>query len=426
MAGNPMISLIRPEALQGKAYARLAHPPLIANPSLKRPLLIAAAALVLVVSAMAAIPIKTSYRGYGVVAATPNARVIRSTRSGQVVRLVKVGDSMMENSVVAVVEQALQTEGGGNPAKSSASRLAMLSQTRQADLRLLNERYMISSAIAAEEEKSLNERLEAAERLARNQGGLVAESETLLSRVAGMNGHVTRLDTLALAERTVNARNRLIELQAEQKKLKSDLADKIRSKRLVEIDHARDVDRTNRQYESSENELLEKATAQSSGMTAGASGTVSVVYKRIGDWVSAGDEIALLGDPNAATDSQARITLQVPAELANLLNERQVARVWPGGSRRGDPAYLGGVFAIEQRTAEGYRLSTQQPGGVPGSFVAHIAIGLAQMSGQLSSHGLRPGSEVEVEIVFGARPLYEALLPRRLTRAMARGSERPK
>lgn len=426
MSGNDMLTLIRPEALQGKAYARLALPPLIANPALKLPLLVAACALAMVVGAIAFVPIKSSYRGYGVVAAAPHARVVRATRSGQIIKLAKVGDSMTEDAVVAVVDQAVQTESGRNPAKSSATRLTMLSQTRENDRRLLDERYSLSRAIAVEEERALKERLDATGRLARNQEGLVSESNALLARISGMNDHVTRLDTLALAERTVNARNRLIDLQADLRKLKSDVADKVRSKRLIEIDHTREVDRIARQYEANETELLEKSTSQSTGIMAGVAGSIAAVYKRIGDWVSAGDEVALVGDFQGASDMESRVTLQVPAELANLLSERQVARVWPAGSKRGDAPLIGAVDAIAQRTVEGYRLSRQQPGGVPGSFVAYIALRLVQVDAQGLSGSLRPGSEVEAEVVFGTRPLYESLLPRRFADVAARGIERQK
>lgn len=408
-------TLIRPEALEGKAYARLAHPLLIANPSLVRPLLAAVVTAILVLGVLVFLPLTTSHRGYGVVSAAVNSTVVRATKPGQIVKIANQGERVVSAGPISFIEQPVQTEGGRNPAEGYTIRLHKLVEDRDADIKLIDERFALSMALATEAERSLAEQITSVEHGIRNQARLVNEAEALTARLSGVAEYVTRVDTLALAERTVAAQNRLLDLQAATKKLRSDLGESSRSKRVLEIDHSRERERLRHQFQQEETILLEKATSQNFVIPSPIDGEVLAIYKKRGDWVTAGDEIALIGEhPTGKTKT---LSIQIPSELANLLAEKQLVRVWPNGTRRSDSPVVGTVTGIEQNTPEGYRLGGQQPGGAPGSFIAHVSLDEAQPDFGEGVVELRVGSEIEMEIVFGTRPLYEALLPRRLTRA---------
>jgi biotin carboxyl carrier protein len=414
-ANDAKAGLIRPEAVEGKAYARLAHPLLIANPSLLRPLTITLFTATLLVAGLALLPLTNSHRGYGVVSAGISSTVVRSAKAGQIVRIVSQGERVTATGAISFIEQPLQTEGGRNPSDGYTARLRKLAGDRDADLKLLNERFALSMSLAAQVERSLIEQISSLEASVQNQSRLVKEAEALTARISGVAAYVTRLDTLALAERTVGAQNRLLDLHSQVKKLKTDLIEKARSKRVLEIDQVREEDKIQRQFQFEEAALLEKAASQNFIIPSPIDGEVLTVYKKRGDWVTAGDEIALVGD--RAVSKSKTLSIQIPSELANLLLEKQLVRVWPNGTRRSDPPLVGTVHGIEQRTPEGYRVSGQQPGSAAGSFVAHVALDQVQQS----DYGdgipeLRAGSEVEMEIIFGTKRLYETLLPRRLTK----------
>jgi biotin carboxyl carrier protein len=416
--GNSAKMLIRPEALEGKSYARLAHPLLVANPSLFRPLLVAAVTSILVLGVLGFTPLTTSYRGYGVVSAAVNSTVVRATRPGQVVKVASQGERTRKGEPISFIEQPVQTDAGRNPAAGYADRLRRLADDRDADIKLLTERYTLSMSLAIDAERALIEQIKTVEKGIRNQAALVSEAEAMTARLSTVAGHVTRLDALALAERTVGAQNRLLDLQAGARKLNSDLTERTRSKRVLEIDHAREQERLRHQFQQEEAALLEKAASHNFVIPSPIDGEVLAVYKRPGDWVTAGDEIAIVGERSASKAKT--LSIQVPGELANLLAEKQPVRVWPNGIRRSDSPLVGTVEGIEQRTPEGYRVRGQQPGGAPGSFVAHVSLDEAQRDFGEGVVELRVGSEVEMEIVFGTKPLYEALLPRRLTKSWAR------
>lgn len=411
------IGLIRPEALEGKAYARLAHPLLIANPSLVRPLLAALATCTLVVATLAFLPLTRSYRGYGVVSASVDATVVRATRPGQIVRVAGAGTHVAAADAVSLIEQPLRTEDGRSPAEAYSSQLGRLARERASDLRLLEERFALSRAARAQSERSLKERLGSLEASIRNQSALVAEAEALFERFSGFSGYVTRLDMLALTERKVSAQNRLLDLQGESRRLQTELAESTRATRISEIDHVREQERLRHEYQVDETALLEKEASQAFTIPSPTGGQVLAVYKKRGDWVSAGDEIALVGERESGAHATA-LSIQVPGELANLLAVGQTVRVWPNVARRSDPPLAGSVSLVEQRTPEGYRLSGRQPGSAPGSFVAHVALEAGSAPGNVPRH-MRVGSEVEMEIVFGSRRLYEVLLPQRVARRVA-------
>ena len=301
-------ALIRPEALEGKAYARLAHPLIIANPSLKRPLLASLVAAVLVVVGLGVVPVSTSHRGLGVISAAASSTVVRADRQGQVRQIANQGARVSAGSAISVIDSEL-------------------------------------------------------------------------------------------------------------KRLQTDLAEQTRARRVLEIDNAHAQKRLRPQFQSEDTGLLDKTAGHNFVVPSPTDGEVLAIYKKVGDWITPGDEIALVGQrPSGANKG---LTIFVPPEVANLLAEKQLVRVWPNGSGRGDAPLIGTVQTVEQRTLEGYRVHGQQPGAVPGSFVAHVALNEVQASYREGLPELRAGSETEVEIVFGSRRLYEALLPRRLAKGFA-------
>ncbi len=414
-ANDAKTGLIRAEALEGKAYARLAHPLLVANPSLLQPLAITLFTATVLVTGLALLPLTHSHRGYGVVSDGMSSTVVRSAKAGQIVRIVSQGERVTATGAISFIEQSFQTEGGRNPSDGYTTRLGKLVSDRDADLKLLNERFALSMSLAAQVERSLTEQISSLEASVQNQSRLVKEAEALTARISGVAAYVTRLDTLALTERTVGAQNRLLDLHSQVKKLKTDLIEQARSKRLLEIDQMREQDKIQRQFQFEESALLEKAASQNFIIPSPIDGEVLTVYKKPGDWVTAGDEIALVG--NKSMSKSKTLSIQIPSELANLLLEKQPVRIWPNSTRRSDPPLVGTVHIIEQRTPEGYRVSRQQPGSAAGSFIAHVALDQVQQS----KYGdgvpeLRAGSAVEMEIIFGTKRLYETLLPRRLAK----------
>ena len=143
-ANDAKTGLIRAEALEGKAYARLAHPLLVANPSLLQPLAITLFTATVLVTGLALLPLTHSHRGYGVVSDGMSSTVVRSAKAGQIVRIVSQGERVTATGAISFIEQSFQTEGGRNPSDGYTTRLGKLVSDRDADLKLLNERFALS------------------------------------------------------------------------------------------------------------------------------------------------------------------------------------------------------------------------------------------------------------------------------------------
>lgn len=407
--------LLRPESLQGKAYARLSHPLAIAPPSMGRSLGTAAAIVLAITLALTLTPVKGSFRGAGVIAAPKGSHIVRAANTGQVIRIAQEGQVVTPGAVIAVIGQLAQSEGGANPAISISSRIEATRRARESETRLLDEKHRLSMLIATEAETSARDRLTVVEKLTKNQQDLVVESEALYRRVGGTAGYVTRIDALSLAERNTAAKNRLLDMEVEAKRLRQDIVDKQRTRRLLEIEYTREIERLRRQFDAEQGDLIEKSIARNAAVPAAAAGTVATVYKRLGDWVATGDEVALVLEDQTLPSESVHISAGVREDSANKLAIGQLAYVWPYGFHDNDAPLTGTVTRVEQRTRESERLKARQFAGVPGSFVAHIEL---QNSPRLRvlRQRLRPGAEVEVEIVFESLPLYLSLLPRGIRR----------
>jgi hypothetical protein len=377
---------------------------------------VAAVAVASVLALLALVPLTNAYRGGGIVAAAPGSVIVRASKAGQLARIAVAGDAVERTSVLAVVEKPAQTESGSSAAKESEERLASLNAKREGVLRLIAEKYEISLLGARQSEALLKERLAMLKTQFRGQQDLAAEAEALRERLAALHGQVTRLDTLSLAERSVAARGRLLELEADMRRTEVELQAKAREMRVLEIDRARESESAARLYSQEQGELLQRATSESSAVLAGAPGVVRVLYKQKGDWVAPGDELAMVSAGGGDAAASRTVTVHVPAAQANLLARGQAARVWPAGSRKADAPLTGKVAAVSQRTAEGSRVRAEA-GSAPGSFVADVALDAGGANAENGLAMLRAGSEVDVEIVFGSTPLYEALLPKRFTRS---------
>jgi biotin carboxyl carrier protein len=406
--GGDLASLVRPEALQGKAYARLARPPLIANVPLGRPLAATFASGSAIVALLAVMPVSTSYRGHGIVSEAHATTVIRAPRPGQVMRILTQGSDMEAADAVVEIEQPLLGEGGRDPAALTRAHLSRVIDERDAELRLATERHDLALLQVTERERSLQRQLASRNEATRNIAALARQAQQLADRVAAdAAGHVSRLDALAIGERTVAARNRHLELDAEANRLRSELAELARHRRIAQIDRLRELDEIKRRHAAQEAALLERSGAQAFSVPAQRRGTVLAVYRQRGDWVSAGDELVLMG-PRGDRGAQLRLKVPVPPELANLVAAGQAARVWVNPKRRSEAPFSAKVLAVEQRAGTAATAPEHRR-----AFVVEVAVDDRGVLARSGLADMRPGSRVEVEIIFGAQPLYESLLPRR-------------
>lgn len=410
--------LIRPEALQGKAYARLANPPLIANVALARPVAVALGCAGLLFLLLSLLPVKTSYRATGAVALASTTSPVRAPRAGQLMRIGMPGDRIARAESVAFLEQPIQSDDGRDPAAPTRKSLAQLANDQNQDLRLLSERFELAHQQLLERDRTLAMLRASNTDAIRHTQALAEQAQRLSDKLSSdAAGYVTRIDALALAERTVTAHNHLIDLQTEQVRLQAEQRDVARSRRILAIDRQRELDEVRRKYLTQEAALLDRSGNQRFSVPAPVDGQVLAVFRRLGDWVAAGDDLLLIG-PGGSEPGPAHLTVPIPGDLANLLAVGQQAWVWANPKRPNEAPLPARVISVDPLGADTETTSARQSAASPfaRAYVARVALDRGESLLHSGLAEVRPGSKVDVEIIFGSQPLYEALLPKRLSR----------
>ncbi len=422
-AGAPrgVLHLIRPEALAGKEYSRLSHPHRLARVPFLAHGLITACAGVALVAAVAFLPVNNAYRTMGTILHASPSTIVRAPDAGQVTRIAAEGMHLQSGGLIASLAQVREGPGGRNPARMETEALARLAKERDVELRLVEERFALSVQSLRLTEQMERDRLASVKASEGNQALLAEQAQALVDRIAASGGGtVSRMDALAVTERSVAARNRRLELQAERVRIEATLQDLERRRRIQEIDRARELDRLERQFHAEEAASLERLAKQAFSVPAQQGGTVLAVYKQVGDWVAAGDELALLGEPAVAGDL-GHVVLEVPAEIATSVRVGQQARIRARVNGASESPMSAHLVALEQRAGEGSRLRGT-PGAAPGASPARSPLDPGQQALGPRQADPRVGAKVEVELILDRQRLYETLLPQRMRTSRATGS----
>lgn len=407
---------MRPEALRGRAYARLARPGLLEGLSLRMPLAVALFAAVSISVLVIYLPISTTYTAYGFVANKQASSVVRAPKTGQLVHVAPLGTDVPDGGVVGQISQAVMAEGGRDPRVLNSEQLRQLTTEREAALRLIEEKFDLSMLQLINREHFLEDRIKVSTSNLRTIESLSEQAQRLSDAVnAEPLRVVSKLDALGISDKAATLKNREFEIRSELDRTKSDLLDIASSKRILTINKLRDRDETRRQFAALEASLLERSGALNMSIPSHSAGRVLATYKQAGEWVNSGDEIALIGPPNQDAWGL-KFYVPVSADIANLIKIGQTVRIWVNAHRKGDSPVVGRLVALdrsgEYREQSRVGLQKQQTS----SFVAVVELEQGNADNDLALKTLRIESQVEVEIVLGVQRLYEALLPNRLTR----------
>lgn len=413
--GNPRLSdLVRPEAVRGKAWARLSRPSLVANASLRLPVTLSVLSLVALVALVAWLPVPATFRHAGIVTQGPRAAIVRSPKAGQLESIAAVAQSVSARQPVAVVAQSLRTDGDRDPRLATSRTLAEIDEAKRSELRLVEERHEASLAQLASRERVLKTRQAGIEQSLANMRSLAEHArkteERLTTEAAGF---ITRMDALSIAERATSASNRLLELRMEQDRISAELQDIRGANRIQEIDYQRSAQEIHRRYLNEEMALVDRSAQQGFSLPSPIDGVVRAAYKKPGAWISPGDELLLIETSRAADDDSVIVRVPCPANLINQVVVGQRATVWLNPHRRDEPARSGKVVAVEQSADDGSS-GAQLPEAR--LFAVNVALTRAPSGSQPEAIAVRVGSEVEVELLLSSQRLYEAILPTRVTR----------
>lgn len=407
---------MRPEALRGRAYARLARPGLLEGLSLRMPLAVALFAAVSISVLVIYLPISTTYTAYGFVANKQASSVVRAPKTGQLVHVAPLGTDVPDGGVVGQISHAVMAEGGRDPRVLNSEQLRQLTTEREAALRLIEEKFDLSMLQLINREHFLEDRIKVSTSNLRTIESLSEQAQRLSDAVSAEPLRVvSKLDALGISDKAATLKNREFEIRSELDRTKSDLLDIASSKRILTINKLRDRDETRRQFAALEASLLERSGALNMSIPSHSAGRVLATYKQAGEWVNSGDEIALIGPPNQDAWGL-KFYVPVSADIANLIKIGQTVRIWVNARRKGDSPVVGRLVALdrsgEYREQSRVGLQKQQTS----SFVAVVELEQGNADNDLALKTLRIESQVEVEIVLGVQRLYEALLPNRLTR----------
>lgn len=413
---NGLLSLVRREALIGKAHARLARPQELAKVSIGK----AWAASFLVASALAAgflaLPVSQKFVGIGyVVGGGSNGVIVRASMDGTVAWIAAEGDGIGAGGLVAEIERASRWKAGSSAKDLTRLQLETLSDGEQKEAAYINERYALSVAQIQAERQAKVLRLRTVEASLRSARDLAEVAKALNDRVgAEAAGTVTKLDALAIAERFVSATGRAMALESEAHQLRTDLENSQRQERIAEVDRQRELTTLQKVNAQAIAEASTRSTTLGSAEVTERTGRVTAIYKRQGDWVVAGDQLAAL----STGSFPARLVVQVPLpdRFGGAVRKGHVARLWPKGGEAAERPIPGIVQSIERSSKyssnSGVRTEHVGSDRARTGFVATLEL-LEHDEGVLADK-LAIGAEMGAEIVLGKKSVLELMLPERL------------
>ena len=228
-------------------------------------------------------------------------------------------------------------------------------------------------------------------------------------------GIIAKVDTIAMAERALNARSRVAQLQSDAEQVSSAIANLERRKRMAAIDRDRQLSA----LRTSRAQVLAEASVRSASIgsveVSLSEGKVATAFKKPGDWVRAGDELASVQGLN--TSHGPVVMVPLPDRLGGAVTTGQSTMLWLKAGERSERPIRGQIERVERSssfkgiaaTRAGDAYDQRRTG-----FVATVRIERGQVN--LGVERLAVGSEVGVEIIMGSRPVLDVLIPERIRR----------
>lgn len=410
-----MIGLVRAESLRGRAHSRLARPAELWSVSLSAAWWVSGVVVALLTAALLALPVSQSYMGSGYVASSQaSGSIIRSSTEGTVKWIAAEGERVGAGERIAEIDRGARTEAAFSAMEAARAHVSLLREAEAKDSALIKERYLLELAQIRTEQASLEARLRETKTSMRDFSEFSEAVAKLNARVnAEAPGMIAKVDTLAMAERALNARSRVAQLQSDGENVSSAIASLERRKRMAEIDRDRQLSA----MRTSKAQVLAEASVMAATIgsieVSSTEGKVATAFKKLGDWVRPGDELASVQSLNAPLGQVVMVPL--PDRLGGAVAVGQSAMLWLKAGERSERPIRGQIERVDRSSS--YR-------GVAGTaaidsgeerrtgFVATLRIEHGQES--LHVEKLAVGSEVGVEIIMGSRSVLNMLIPERI------------